>query len=166
MSDTIAERAVNAPSVVRFIKRRSLFEKAEILLFLAVGFGCLITLLRLVMGARLRFELGYGEGIVLAAATRVARGLSPYPPITQQLPYVINVYGPVPYYLGALCVKLFGVSFAAPRILVAASAAWCAALIALLLRHWGVTPPVCAAFGLLYLAMGPAQENAFITAWI
>lgn len=143
------------------MRSRLLFEKVELLFFSAVGFGCLITLLRLVMGAGLPYQCDYGEGIVLAAATRVARGLSPYPPITQQLPYIINPYGPVPYYLAGLCVKLFGVSFTAPRILVAASAAWCATLIALSVRRWGGTPPVCAAFGLLYLAMGPVEVWVF-----
>jgi hypothetical protein len=62
----------------------------------------------------------------------------------------------VPYYLGA--VKLFGVSFTAPRILVASSAAWSSLIIALLVRRWGGAPRVCAAFGLLYVATGPAQE--------
>lgn len=143
---------------VTFTKSRSLFENTELLFFSALGFGCLITVLRLVMRAGLPFEFAGAEGIVLAAATRVARGLSPYPPITQQLPYIINDYGPVPYYLGAICVKFFGVSFTAPRILVAVSAAWCATLIALLVRRWGGTWPVWLAFGLLYVATGPGQE--------
>lgn len=141
------------------MKSRSLFEKAELLFFVSIGLGCLVTLLRLVMGAGLPFELGAGgEGTLLATATRVARGLNPYPPITQQPPYILNAYGPVPCYFGALCVKLFGLSFTTPRILVAVSAAWCAMLVALLLRRWGVTPPVCVFFGLLFLAAGPAQE--------
>ena len=111
------------------------------------------------MGVRLPFELGIdGESIVLAAANRIAQGLSPYPPITQQLPYIINLYGPVPYYLGAVCIKSFGVSFTAPRILVAVSAGWCAVIIALLVHHWGGSPRVSAVFGALYVAMGPTQE--------
>jgi hypothetical protein len=81
----------------------------------------------------------------------VAQGLSAYPPATQ-LPYVISSYGPVPYHLAGLCVKLFGVSFTAPRLLVVVSGIWCAAIIALLVRHSGGTRLVSLAFGLLYLS--------------
>jgi hypothetical protein len=157
IASEIESRAENSSAAIR-LRNRSLFEKAELMFFSAVGFGCAISLLRLVMAAGLPFELGtLGEGIVLSAATRIARGLSLYPPITQQLPFVINVYGPVAYYLGALCVKLFGVSFTAPRILVALSAIWSGLIIALLMRRWGGAPRICPAFGLLYVAMGPAQ---------
>ena len=140
------------------MRNRSLFEKVELLFFSAVGFGCVLTLLRVVMEARLPYELGFGEGSLLGATSQVASGLSLYPPI-KQLPYINNMYGPVPYFLGALWVKLFGLSFTMPRLLVTVSAAWCAVLIGLLVRHWGAAPPVSAAFGLLYLAMGVGQEN-------
>src|SRR5690349_2075685 len=145
-------------SIIRRFTTSSLFEKTELLFFSALGFGFLITLLRFVLQAGLPFALGGVEGITLAAAARVAQGLTPYPPITPQLPSIINDYGPVPYYLGAVCIKLFGLGFIAPRILIAMTAGWCALLIALLVRRWGGTWPVCAAFGLLYVAAGPGQE--------
>jgi len=95
--------------------------------------------------------LDFDEGPVLGVAVRVAHGLSAYPPATE-FPYVTNPFGPVPYYLAGLCVKLFGVSFTAPRILTALLGIWCAVLIALLVRHGEGAPHVCLGFGLLYLS--------------
>jgi len=96
---------------------------------------------------------------LLGVGVRVAQGLSAYPPATQ-LPYVISPYGPLPYYLAGLCVKLYGVSLSAPRILVVASGMWCAAMIALLVRHWGGTRLASLGFGLLYLS------RPLVEAWL
>jgi hypothetical protein len=136
---------------VFILRSRSLFEKVEILFLLAAALGCLATLFTVVLAVPLPYELDFGEGPLLAVGVRVAHGLSTYPPATE-LPYVINPYGPLPYYLAGLCVKLFGVSFTAPRILVVVSGIWCAALIALLVRHWGGATHVSLGFGLLYLS--------------
>jgi len=118
---------------------------------LAAALGCLVTLLNVVRAVPLPFEFDLGEGALLGVGVRVAHGLPIFPPATG-LPYIINPYGPLPYYLAGLCVKLFGVSFTAPRILVAVSGIWCAALIALLVRHGGGAPHVSLGFGLLYLS--------------
>jgi hypothetical protein len=118
---------------------------------LAVVLGCVVTLLHVALVVPLPYELNFGEGPLLGVGVRVAQRLGAYPPATQ-LPYVISPYGPVPYYLAGLCVKLFGVSFTAPRLLVVVSGIWCAAIIALLVRRWGGTWLVSLGFGFLYLS--------------
>jgi hypothetical protein len=133
------------------LRSRVVFEKVEILFLLAAALGCLVTLVGAVLAVPLPYALDFAEGPLLGGSVRVAHGLSPYPPATE-LPYVINPYGPLPYYIAGLCVKLFGVSFTAPRILVIISGIWCAALIALLVHHWGGEPHVSLGFGLLYLS--------------
>ena len=134
----------------------ALFEKVEILFLLAAVLGCVVTLLHVALLVALPYQLDFGEGPLLGGAVRVAQGLGAYPPATQ-LPYVISPYGPLPYYLAGLCVKLFGVSFTAPRVLGVASGIWCAAMIALLVRHWGGTRLVSLGFGLLYLSRPVVQ---------
>ena len=137
---------------------RALFEKVEILFLLAAVLGCVVTLIHVALLAPLPYQLDFGEGPILGVAVRVAQGLGAYPPATQ-LPYVFSPYGPLPYYLGGLCVKLFGVSFTTPRLLVAASGIWCAVIIALLVRHWGGTRLVSLGFGLLYLSQPLVEER-------
>jgi hypothetical protein len=132
-------------------EKGALFEKVEILFLLAVVLGCVVTLLHVALVVPLPYELDFGEGPLLGVAVRVAQGLGAYPSATE-LPYVISPYGPLPYYLAGLCVKLFGVSFTAPRVLVVASGIWCAAIIALLVRHWGGTRLLSLGFGLFYLS--------------
>jgi hypothetical protein len=126
---------------------------------LAAALGCLATLFTVVLAVPLPYELDFDEGLLLGVGVRVAHGLSTYPPATE-LPYLINPLGPLPYYLAGLCVKLFGVSFTAPRILAVVSGIWCAALIALLVRHWGGAPHVSLGFGLLYLS------RPLMTTWL
>ena len=138
-------------------KSRVLFEKTEILFLLAAVLGCVVTFLHVALAAPLPYQLDFAEGPLLGGAFRVAQGLGAYPPATQ-LPYVLSSYGPLPYYLGGLCVKLFGVSFTAPRLLVVASGIWCAVIIALLVRHWGGTRLVSLGFGLLYLSRPVVQS--------
>ena len=121
------------------------------LFLLAAVLGCVVTLLHVALVVPLPYELNFGEGPLLGVGVRVAQRLGAYPPATQ-LPYVISPYGPVPYYLAGLCVKLFGVSFTAPRLLVVVSGIWCAAIIALLVRRWGGTWLVSLGFGFLYLS--------------
>jgi hypothetical protein len=136
---------------VFILRSRVLFEKAEILFLLSAALGCLVTLFTVVLAVPLHYELFFDEGLLLGVGARVAHGLPMYPPATE-FPYVINPYGPLPYYLAGLCVKLFGVSFTAPRILAVVSGIWCAALIALLVRQWGGAPHVSLGFGLLFLS--------------
>ena len=121
--------------------------------------GCLVTLLTAIRAVPLPYELDFDEGPVLGVAVRVAHGLSAYPPATE-FPYVTNPFGPLPYYLAALCVKLFGASFTSPRILTSLLGIWCAVLIALLVRHWGGAAHVSLGFGLLYLS------RPLVTTWL
>ena len=151
-----AERGLNPEG--SYLQSSALFAKVEMLFFLAIVLGCVVTLLHVALLVPLPYQLDFAEGMVLGAAVRVAQGLGAYPPATQ-LPYVFSSYGPLPYYLGGLCVKLFGVSFTAPRLLVVASAIWCAVIIALLVRHWGGTRLGSLGFGLLYLSRPIVQLN-------
>jgi hypothetical protein len=96
--------------------------------------------------------MNYGEGPLLGVATQVARGFSCYPD-PRPIPYMINPYGPVSYYLFAGVVKLFGVNLTAPRIFVGAATIWCAVVIGLHVRHWTGFVKVGVAFGGLFLAM-------------
>jgi hypothetical protein len=125
--------------------------------FLAVAVACVLTLLHVGLMLPLPYEFNFAEGPLLGVGVRVAQGLSAYPPATE-LPYIMSPYGPLPYYLAGLCVKYYGVSLSAPRLLVFVSGIWCAAMIALLLRHWGGTWLVSMGFGLLYLSR-PVVES-------
>ncbi len=139
------------------MRSRGLFERVEILFLLAAASGCLVTLVRAVMLVPLPYALDFVEGPLLDGSIRVAHGLPPYPPATE-LPYVISAYGPLPYYIAGLCVRLFGVGFTAPRILILISGIWCAAFIALLVFHWGGELRVSLGFGLLFLSSQVVTE--------
>ncbi len=132
------------------LKNYSLFEKVEIFFLMAAAFRCLMTLRHVLPLITLPFQINYVEGPILAAGARAAQGLTIYPPAIN-IPYIISPYGPLPYFLVALCVKLFGVGFTAPRILVLVAGIWCAILVTRLVRHWGGTRRVSLAFGLLFL---------------
>jgi hypothetical protein len=96
--------------------------------------------------------MNFAEGPLLGVAARVAHGLSCYPD-PRPIPYMINPYGPVAYYLFAGVVKIFGVNLTAPRIFVGAATFWCALVISLLVRHWTGSVKVGVAFGSLFLIM-------------
>jgi Dolichyl-phosphate-mannose-protein mannosyltransferase len=134
------------------LKRQSLFENAEALFKWALALGCLVSLMRVAWWVAQPFQLSFGEGPLLGVAARVAHGLSCYPD-PRPLPYMINPYGPVGYYLLAGAVKLLGVSFTIPRMVIVASAICCGVFIALLLRRWTGSTLVGAMFGSLYLTM-------------
>jgi hypothetical protein len=102
------------------------------------------------------YQVDYGEGFVLDMLARIARGLSLYPPATQP-PYVINPYGPVGYYVLAPIVKLFGVGFTAPRVVVFAAGICCASAVALLVRQSCGSLSIGMAFGALYLTKPVVQ---------
>ena len=76
----------------------------------------------------------YGEGPILFHAVRLLQHQPLYPP-PQQLPSILAPYGPVGYGLVALCIRFFGISFVAPRMLVVGSAVGIALLLVLLLRN-------------------------------
>ena len=130
---------------------------AEIVLLSGVIAGVLDSLRFAAYYIPLRFALHYEEGNILNAALRITRGHTPYPPVGG-LPYVVNPYGPVFYYLVAPLVKWFGLSFTAPRVLVLLSGLAVGLLLVLLLRHWTRSWLVALGFGLSFLAVTPVRE--------
>src|ERR1700730_6605668 len=102
----------------------------ETLAFGVVLLSCLAVLLIAALWIPLPFQLNFAEGPLLGEAARIAKGSPAYPSATTP-PYVINPYGPVAYFMIAMLVKMFGVGFTAPRVLVMASAIGCAVVIAL-----------------------------------
>jgi hypothetical protein len=139
------------------ILKCQLSEKVEALAFGTVLLGGLVSLLRAALWAPLPFQLNFAEGPFLGVAVRIVHGYPTYPPATTP-PYIINPYGPVPYYLVAMLVRIFGVGFTAPRVLVIASAIGCAVLVALLVRRMGGSISVGLVFGALFLTMPAVQK--------
>jgi len=138
-------------------KSRTSYEWAEIFLGAAVALGAAAGLAKVVMQLTPPFQMDYGEGHLIALATRVARGASAYPDPSQP-PYVMNPYGPVGVWLVAACLKFFGVAFTLPRVLVMICGLWCAVIILLLVRQWGRNAPVAILSGLLYLSRPVVQD--------
>jgi len=139
------------------VTRSTLFEHAQKLAKWTILAGCIAAFFRAVPTIFLPFQINYVEGPLLNGAINVARGLGAYPP-SSGLPYVINQYGPPPYYLIALVVKLFGVGLTGPRLLVFAFAICSAVLIALLVRHWTGSFAAALIFGVLYLTLPTVQQ--------
>ena len=108
--------------------------KLEYLLGAAVALNCVMTLLRALERLSVSYQLNSVEGVILNASVLVARGASPYPPVSAP-PYVLDAYPPVLYYAVALLVKLFGVSFFYPRLMVLASGIGVCLLLTCLLQH-------------------------------
>jgi hypothetical protein len=136
--------------------KKLFLEKLETVSYWAVAVGCLASFLMAALAVVLPFQVNFGEGPLLDAAAGVARGLEVYPPATAP-PYVIHPYGPLPYYLFAIPVKFFGISFTMPRLLVMAAAICCAALIAILVRRLGGSLPIGLTFGALFITMPTVQ---------
>jgi hypothetical protein len=95
------------------------------------------------------FQFDYEEGNILNALSRITHGLSPYPD-PHAFPNVLNPYGPVAYYLLAIPVKLFGLSFGHARMVIVASVVAICVLLALTIVKLGGSRVAAAAFGLMY----------------
>jgi hypothetical protein len=95
-------------------------------------------------------QLDYEEGNILNAGLRIAHGLTPYPD-PHGWPIVFNPYGPLAYLATAALVKVFGVGFTAPRLLIVLLGVIVAGLLCVLLRHFGSSWPVAIGFGSLFL---------------
>ena len=95
-------------------------------------------------------QLDYEEGNVLNAGLRIVHGLTPYPD-PHGWPIILNPYGPVAYLSTAALIKIFGVSFTAPRVLIVLCAVAIGGLLSVLLRHFGTSWPVAIGFGCLFL---------------
>jgi hypothetical protein len=95
-------------------------------------------------------QLDYEEGNILNAGLRIVHGLTPYPD-PHGWPIVFNPYGPLAYLSTAALIKVFGVSFTAPRALIVLCAVAVAGLLIALLRHFGSSWPAALGFGCVLL---------------
>jgi hypothetical protein len=103
------------------------------------------------------FQFDYEEGNILNALSRIVHGLSPYPD-PHGFPNILNPYGPVAYYLLAIPVKLFGLSFADARLVIVASVLAICIFIALLVVKMTRSPLTGLAFGFMYGAFGLVRD--------
>ena len=123
---------------------------AEWLLAATMVACALVTIETAVRILQQPFELNFGEADVLNAGVRIVKGLTPYPN-PREWPVILNPYGPV-FYLGvALAVKIFGVGFAAPRLLVLSAAVGLVVVLMLLLWRWTHNWAVAVAFACAFL---------------
>jgi Dolichyl-phosphate-mannose-protein mannosyltransferase len=118
----------------------------------AVAIGCLVSLYRAVHIASLPYEVNFEEGPLARVAQALTLGASLYS-IPNGPPYELSPYGPIAYYLIALPIRLFGISFTPPRLLIVVLGVACAVMIALLLRHWTGSLWTGAVFGAVFLTM-------------
>jgi hypothetical protein len=103
------------------------------------------------------FQFDYEEGNILNALLRITHGLSPYPG-PHAFPNVLNPYGPVAYYLLGIPVRLLGLSFAGPRLMIVASMAAICIFIALLVAKTTRSALAGLAFGLIYATLGLVRD--------
>ncbi|MGI9101678.1 MAG: hypothetical protein ACR2IF_04450 [Terriglobales bacterium] len=102
------------------------------------------------------FQFDYEEGNILNALARIAHGLSPYPD-PRAFPNVLNPYGPAAYYVLAAPVKLFGISFFGPRLVIAASLIATCSLLGLLIVRLGGSKLAAFLFASMYAALAVVQ---------
>ncbi|MGI9101679.1 MAG: hypothetical protein ACR2IF_04455 [Terriglobales bacterium] len=146
------------PSAARRNRLALAFESA-LLALLAWRLWIIATAVRTFASAP--FQYDYGEGNVLATAVRLAHGLSPYPD-PRAFPNAIDPYGPVGYYLLALPVKWFGVTFLYPRLLVIAAAVSICLLLALIIFKFTRSSLAALLFGFSYLAIPMVHSQSFL----
>jgi hypothetical protein len=97
----------------------------------------------------LPFQVDYEEGNILNALARITHGLTPYPD-PHAIPNILNPYGPVAYYLLAIPVKLFGVSFLWPRLVIVACVLAICVFIALTITRLTGSALTGVVFGAIY----------------
>ena len=110
---------------------------------------------------KLPFQVDYEEGNILNTLVRITHGLTPYPN-PHAIPNILNPYGPAAYYLLAIPVKLFGVSFFWPRLLILASFAAIGLLIALIIARRTKSKLTAVCFGALYAMLPMTQAWAAV----
>lgn len=115
--------------------------------------AALLTVWHAAAEARLPFQLDYEEGNILNAAVRIDAGKSAYPD-PHAYPNALNPYGPLGYALAAQCVRVAGLSFTLPRLVMLGCGLVIGLLLALLARRWSGSALLAAAFGLYFLANG------------
>lgn len=123
-----------------------------LLIFLGSAIGCAVYgVVDDFQRSKIVHQLDYEEGNILNTAVRITHGLTPYPD-PHGWPVVINPYGPLPYYLTAIPVRLFGPSFAPARFLIIMAAVICALLVGLLVYQFTRSTLLGASFGGLFLS--------------
>ncbi len=147
-----ARRARRESSAARYV---ILF--CELALLVAVGWQVYRHVAEIRPMITAPFQFDYEEGNILNALVRVSHGLTPYPD-PHGFPNVLNPYGPVAYYLLAVPVKLFGVTFAGPRLVIALSVLAICVFIALMLARMTRSPLLGAVFGFLYGGLGLVRD--------
>jgi len=111
----------------------------KILLLLA-GFACFAVRLDCsYVRAASPFQVDYEEGNILNAASRITHGLTPYPAVGS-FPYTVNCYGPIGYLVSAAGIKILGLSFFGPRLLVLFAGIGIVFMIAGLTKALGADP--------------------------
>ena len=100
---------------------------------------------------RCPYEIEYGEGILLQNAINIAHGGAVYNNY-HHYPYVVATYPPLYPLIGALGIKLTGVSFAFGRAVSALGAFGTAGLIWAMLRRAGIRPFAAGLGALLFVA--------------
>jgi hypothetical protein len=124
----------------------------EFLLGATVGIGCLMTLLKSAHRIAIPYQINYAEGPILNAAVLVAHGANPYPAMTT-FPYILNGYGTVGYHVVAFVVKLGGVNFAGPRLVILCAALLLCSVISALLHQWTQSWRLALTFGFIFLTI-------------
>ncbi len=109
----------------------------------------------------LPFQVDYEEGNILNALVRIVHGQTPYPD-PHAIPNVLNPYGPAAYYLLAIPVKLFGVSFFWPRLAILVSFAAIAVFLALIIARQTQSKLTAICFGALYATLPMTQAWAAV----
>lgn len=115
--------------------------------------GVLASVLNVISAVTLAgmpFEMNYEEGNILNSAVRITQGLTPYPD-PHSFPNVLSPYGPIPYYLTAVAVKLTGVNLFFPRLTVIMATLICATFAGLLVHRFTSSIPLSIAFGCLFI---------------
>ena len=107
------------------------------------------------------YQFDYEEGNILNTLLRISHNQTPYPD-PHAFPSVFNPYGPVAYYALYIPVKLFGLSFSGPRILIFSGVVLIVLLIGLALWRLTHSAAIAFAFAILYLFSPLIQEWSFL----
>ena len=110
---------------------------------------------------RAPYQFDYEEGNILNTLLRISQHQTPYPD-PRAFPSVFNPYGPVAYYVLYIPVKLFGLTFSGPRILIFCCVLLIGLLIGLVLWRLTHSAVIALAFATLYLFSPLVQEWSFL----
>ena len=107
------------------------------------------------------YQFDYEEGNILNALLRITQGSTPYPD-PHALPNVINPYGPLAYYLLVLPVKVLGLAFVYPRVVIMGCALAVSLLLGFELHRRTRSAVLAVSFSLLLLSIPNIQEWAWL----